>query len=172
VPAVSRSAKPAQWPHYLRAVVDIAFPRHSLRVTAGPFDGGVSSLPHPLDGAGTIHIVTAFNPRGRKASTHTNLRAQHELLHSIGLRRLQWWPAVGGDPAGTHAEISAAVVGMDDAQARALGRRFGQDAVFAWSPASWRLLACADAAHDTVITDWHAAVLTPPSHRLSPPRAA
>jgi hypothetical protein len=45
---------------------------------------------------------------------------------------------------------------MNDAQARALGRRFGQDAVFAWSPTSWRLLGCADAFHDTVVAGWHA----------------
>ncbi|MET7971607.1 DUF3293 domain-containing protein [Streptomyces mirabilis] len=165
MPAVSHFAKTAQWPHYLRAVVDIAFPAHSIRVAPG-LPGGVSGLPYPLDSTHTIHIVTAFNPCGRDATAGANLRAQHQLLHSIGLRGLQWWPAVGGDPVGTHAEISAAVVGMDDAQARALGRRFGQDAVFAWSPASWRLLACADAAHDTVIAGWHAALLTPPSHRF------
>ncbi|MGW7045708.1 DUF3293 domain-containing protein [Streptomyces avermitilis] len=174
MPAVTRCAKSTQWPHYLHAAVDIAFPTHSIRVAPGLPDGvsgllgGVSGVPYPLDSTHTIHIVTAFNPGGRDATAGDNLRAQHELLHSIGLRGLQWWPAVGGDPAGTHAEISAAVVGMDDAQARALGRRFDQDAVFAWSSASWRLLACADAAHDTVIADWHAALLaSSPSHRFS-----
>ncbi|MFJ1559716.1 DUF3293 domain-containing protein [Streptomyces mirabilis] len=165
MPAVTRCAKSTQWPHYLRAVVDIAFPTHSIRVAQGLPDG-VSALPYPLDSTHTIHIVTAFNPGGRDATAGANLRAQHELLRSISLRELQWWPAVGGDPVGTHAEISAAVVGMDDAQARALGRRFGQDAVFAWSPTSWRLLACADAAHDTVIASWHAALLASPSHRF------
>ncbi|MER5691147.1 DUF3293 domain-containing protein [Streptomyces mirabilis] len=172
MPAVSHVAKPAQWSHYLRAVVDIAFPAHSIRVAAGPSDGGVPSLPYPFNDVQSIHIVTAFNPGGRNTSERANLRAQHELLHSIGLNGLQWWPAVGGDLAGTHAEISAAVVGMDDAQARNLGRRFGQDAVFAWSPASWRLLACIDAAHDTVIADWHAALLTPVPQRGSQPSVA
>ncbi|MFE9538978.1 DUF3293 domain-containing protein [Streptomyces sp. NPDC006691] len=172
MPAVSHVAKPAQWSHYLRAVVDIAFPAHSIRVAAGPSDGGVTSLPYPFNDVHSIHIVTAFNPGGRNTSVRANLRAQHELLHSIGLNRLQWWPAVGGDLADTHAEISAAVVGMDDAQARNLGRRFGQDAVFAWSPASWRLLACTDAAHDTVIADWHAALLTPAPQRGSQPSVA
>jgi hypothetical protein len=165
VPAVSHFAEPTQWSNYLRAVVDIAFPAYSIRVTPGALDG-VAGLPYPLDSAHTIHIVTAFNPRGRHTTARANLRAQHELLHGIGLHGLQWWPAVGSDPVGTHSEISAAVVGMDDAQARALGQRFGQDAVFAWSPASWRLLACADEAGDTVIAGWHAALLTPPSHRF------
>jgi hypothetical protein len=162
----SHLIEPGQWPRYLRAVVDIAFPARSIRVTPGPLDGA-TSLPYPIDGAHTIHIVTAFNPHGSHATTRANLRAQDELLHTIGLHGLRWWPAVGGDPAGTHAEISAAVVGMDDAQARALGRRFGQDAVFAWSPASWRLLACVCAAHDTVIAGWHTSLLTPPPKRFS-----
>ncbi|MFJ5534677.1 DUF3293 domain-containing protein [Streptomyces sp. NPDC093261] len=171
MPAVSHCTKSAPWSHYLDAVVDIAFATHSIRVTPGPGDGA-PGLASPLVGGHTVHIVTAFNPGGRQATAYANLRAQHELLRILGLRGLRWWPAVGGDPAGTHAEISAAVAGLDDAQARALGRRFGQDAVFAWSPASWRLLDCAEVAHDTVITDWHATLLAPPSHRPAPSPAA
>ncbi|MEV6741439.1 DUF3293 domain-containing protein [Streptomyces sp. NPDC051104] len=171
MPAVSHCTQPAPWPHYQHAVVDIAFPAHRIRVVPGPghLEAGRA---FPLDGAHTIHIVTAFNPGGRLATAHANLRAQHELLQLLGLRGLRWWPAVGGDLADMHAEISAAVVGLDDAEARALGRSYGQDAVFAWSPTSWRLLACADAAHDTVITDWHATLLMPPTHRPVPLSAA
>ncbi|MDX2648946.1 DUF3293 domain-containing protein, partial [Streptomyces sp. PA03-1a] len=77
--------------------------------------------------------LTAFNPGGRDATTRANLRAHHALLHRIDVAGLPWWPAVGGDPSGAHAEPGAAVVGMDDAQARAMGHRFGHDAVFAWS---------------------------------------
>ncbi|MFG3207711.1 DUF3293 domain-containing protein [Streptomyces sp. NPDC048192] len=160
MPAISPSTEPGQWANYQRAVVDIAFPAHNVRVTPDP-SGGASGLPFPLTSARTIHIVTAFNPRGRNASVRANLRAQRELLRILAFRGLQWWPAVGGDAAGTHAEISAAVTGMDDAQARALGRRFGQDAVFAWSLTSWRLLSCADASHDTVVHGWHAAPVEP-----------
>ncbi|MDX3098040.1 DUF3293 domain-containing protein [Streptomyces sp. ME19-03-3] len=165
MPAFSRFTQSTPWSHYLCAAVDIAFPTHSIRVTRSPV--GVSGHPYPLNSAETIHIVTAFNPGGHNATARANLRAQHELLQSISLRGLQWWPAVGGDPDGSHAEISAAVVGMDDGQARALGRRFGQDAVFAWSSTTWRLLACADTAHDSVIAGWHAAILEPSSHQLS-----
>lgn len=165
MPAVSRFAQATPWSHYLCAVVDIAFPARSVRVTRSP--RGVSDLPYPLRSAETIHIITAFNPGGRNATAQANLRAQHELLHHISVRGLQWWPAVGGALDDSHAEISAAVVGMDDAQAQALGRRLGQDAVFAWSPSSWRLLACADTARDSVSAGWHAAILEPPSRRFS-----
>ncbi|MEU1708930.1 DUF3293 domain-containing protein [Streptomyces sp. NPDC005706] len=155
MPAVVDFPKAAQWPHYLTAVVDIAFATRSVRVVPG-CPGGAPSLPYPLSAGRTIHIVTAFNPGGRAATTEANLRAQHTLLRAVGLPGLRWWPAVGFDPDGTHAEISVAVAGLSDAQARSLGRRFGQDAVFAWSPSSWRLLACEDAARDMVVTGWHA----------------
>lgn len=159
MPAVSHATQPAQWPFYLRAVVDIDFPTHSLRVAPTPVPHGVSGLPYPLPGGRTIHIVTAFNPAGCEATAEANLRAQRELQHHVRVTGRQWWPAVGGDRAGTHREISAAIAGLDDTQARALGRRFGQDAVFAWSPASWRLLACAPTARDATTADWHATSL-------------
>lgn len=152
---------PVQWPFYLRAVVDIAFPAHTVRVAPGPAPHGVPGLPYPLTGGQAIHIVTAFNPAGRTAAADANLRAQHALHDHIRVAVRQWWPAVGGDRAGTHDELSAAVVGLDDTQARSLGRRFGQDAVFAWSPASWRLLACTPGAHDAAATTWHATLLEP-----------
>ncbi|MEU0188075.1 DUF3293 domain-containing protein, partial [Streptomyces sp. NPDC006207] len=112
--------------------------------------------------------LTAFNPGGRDATTRANLRAHHALLHRIDVAGLPWWPAVGGDPSGAHAEPGAAVVGMDDAQARAMGHRFGHDAVFAWSPSSWRLLSCADPEYDTTAAGWHAALLRPPALPVAP----
>ncbi|MFJ5213820.1 DUF3293 domain-containing protein [Streptomyces sp. NPDC088354] len=161
--AVRHADQPARWPLYLRAVVDIAFPTHTVRVAPGPVPHGLTGLPHPLPGARTIHIITACNPAGRATPARAGLRAQHDLLALLHAAGLPWWPAVGGDRAGTHGEISAAVTGLTDARARALGRRFGQDAVFAWSPASWRLLACAPAAHDAATADWHATLLTGPA---------
>jgi len=155
VPAVVHFPKSAQWPHYLGAVVDIALTVRGVHVVPG-CQGDVPSLPHPLGSGRTIHIVTAFNPGGREAGVRANLRAQEELLRIVARRGLRWWPAVGRDPAGAHAEISVAVAGLSDTQARSLGRRFGQDAVFAWSSASWRLLACEDAVHDVVVGGWHA----------------
>ncbi|MFE5191598.1 DUF3293 domain-containing protein [Streptomyces sp. NPDC056628] len=163
MPAVTRFPLSVQWPHYLRAVVDISFPAYHIRVAPGCAHGP-SGLPHPLGSAGTIHIVTAFNPGGHHSTAPSNLRAQHELLHVIDRCGLQWWPAVGGDGAGTHAEISVAISGMSDAQARAIGRTFGQDAVFAWTPTSWRLLACTDTAHDVTVPGWHATTLASASH--------
>ncbi|GIH71241.1 DUF3293 domain-containing protein [Sphaerimonospora thailandensis] len=55
----------------------------------------------------------------------------------------------GGDAARLHVEPSAAIVGLDDDAARYLGRRYGQDAIFAWDPAAWRLLSCTDDRTET-----------------------
>ncbi|WP_328561014.1 DUF3293 domain-containing protein [Streptomyces coelicoflavus] len=162
MPAVSRFTELTQRASYQRAVVDIALPAHTVRVTQASSGGG-SGLSYPLNHVHPMHIITAFNPRGSSTPVRTNLRAQDELLRTLVLRGLHWWPAVGGDLVGTHAEISAAVIGMNDFQARGLGRRFGQDAVFAWSPTSWRLLDCADVVRDTVAAGWHVDLL--PVHR-------
>ncbi|MEU7060906.1 DUF3293 domain-containing protein [Streptomyces sp. NPDC046197] len=87
-------------------------------------------------------MITAWNPRGRTASADDNARAQGLLLDEIRSRALTWWSAEGGDACGTHREESVAVAGLSDAAARDLGRRFGQDAIFAWTPDAWRVLAC------------------------------
>ncbi|MEU2490022.1 DUF3293 domain-containing protein [Streptomyces sp. NPDC007883] len=93
-------------------------------------------------GNGTVHVITAWNPRGRTASAHDNARAQGLLLDEIRSRALTWWSAEGGDACGTHREESVAVVGLSDAAARELGRHFGQDAIFAWTLDAWRVLSC------------------------------
>ncbi|OKK10726.1 DUF3293 domain-containing protein [Streptomyces sp. CB02400] len=103
-------------------------------------------------------MITAWNPRGRTASDDANARDQRLLLDEVRRRGLTSWPAAGGDVSGTHREESAAV-GLSDAAARALGRRFGQDAVFAWSPDAWRVLACgsgAVAVSGWVVSGWAA----------------
>lgn len=97
----------------------------------------------PVPGGDTvIHVITAHNPRSRTAPADANARAQRLLLDEVRRRGLTWWPAEGGDAGGTHREESVAVLGLGDAAARELGRRFGQDAVFAWPPGAWRVLAC------------------------------
>jgi hypothetical protein len=74
------------------------------------------------------------------------------LVNEIRSRALTWWCAEGGDACGTHREESVAVVGLSDAAARELGRRFGQDAIFAWTPDAWRVLACDSEA--SAVSGW------------------
>lgn len=129
-----------QWALYQQAVVDIELPGGLVRVAPAPrgVTLGAFALPH----AETVHVVTAHNPRGGHASRRRNARAHRELVGLLRRRGLPWWPAAGGDAGGRHREDSAAIAGLTDHEARALGRQFDQDAVFAWSPTSWRLLSC------------------------------
>ena len=135
-----RSGTPRNWDLYRAAVVDIRFPETTVRVEPRPRGTTAGLFPVP-DGDG-IHVITAWNPWGRTVPDDLNERAQRLLLAEVRRRGLTSWPAVGGDAGGTHQEESVAVLGLGDDEARSLGRRFGQDAVFAWTPGAWRVLAC------------------------------
>lgn len=84
-------------------------------------------------------MLTACDPgsAGRRSDDGTRMS-----LLAAELAGLATFPAEGSDPAGQHAEASLAVAGLTDGQARALGARFGQVAVFAWRGAVWSVLAC------------------------------
>lgn len=133
------------WEFYRTAVVDIRFQDRIVRVEPHSPGTAEGSFPEPADG-GTVHVITPWNPRGRTASPDANARAHRLLLAEIRRRGLTWWSAEGGDARGAHCEESVAVVGLSDTAARDLGRRFGQDAIFAWTPGAWRVLACETSA--------------------------
>jgi hypothetical protein len=135
---VSGAPGPDQWGAYLQAAVAIQVGGRIIRIL--PDAAGQVSGDFPDPSGRTIHVITAANPYGRPASDEDNERAHQELLQA--LREWVTFPAVGGDPAGSHAEQSVAVVGLSDAAAVELGRRFEQDAVFAWTPQSLTLLSC------------------------------
>ncbi|MFF9125966.1 DUF3293 domain-containing protein [Streptomyces sp. NPDC014889] len=142
---------PGNWDLYRTAVADIAFQDRTVRVEPRPSGTTEGRFP-TLAGRAAVHVITAWNPRGRTASAEDNARAQRLLLVEVHRRGLAWWPAEGGDAAGTHREESVAVAGLSDTAARALGHRFGQDAVFAWTPGAWRVLACGSEA--TAVGGW------------------
>lgn len=146
------SVRSEQWMLYQQAVVDIRFRDRTVRVTPSPRGMTEGLFPMPIDR--TIHVITAVNPYGHVAPADDNDRAQRLLLNEIDQLGLTWWPAAGGTACGTHIEESAAIVGMSDAAAREMGRRFGQDAVFAWTFDAWRLLACT--SEETAVHGWTA----------------
>ncbi|MFF6811864.1 DUF3293 domain-containing protein [Streptomyces sp. NPDC012403] len=150
--AIDAPGTPRDWDLYRTAVVDIRFGDRAVRVEPRPRGTAEGFFPVPDGSGATVHVITAWNPYGRTASNDANARAQRVLLDGIRHRGLTSWPAVGGDVRGTHREESVAVLGLSDAAARDLGRRFGQDAVFAWTPDAWRVLACGSGA--VAVSGW------------------
>lgn len=126
------------WSHYEQTAVQFDAPGLGGRVVPVTDDGDGDEDP-PL---GPLHVITAVQPNGDPGSSESAARLlllDHEL-HAAGVRALR---TVGSSIDGDHAEESRAVFDLSDQQARDLGLRFGQVAVFAWSGPRWSLLSCA-----------------------------
>jgi hypothetical protein len=131
---VRRAQDDALWAAYCCTEVVIDSPTGPIQLQPSADTAGTEP---PL---GPLHVLTACDPgsRGDRA-------ADPERID-----RLNWaiaghlvYTARGVDPTGAHSEASVAVVGLTDAEARELGLRFGQVAVFGWSGPRWSVIACA-----------------------------
>jgi len=143
------ASRDAPWNYYLQT--QVRFEAAELSGTIRPLDGqGGGDLPPP----GPLHVITAIQPDSEPGSDENTARMAvlDRELHDTGIRSIR---AVGSSFDGTHSEDSRAVFGLDDAQARALGLRFGQVAVFAWSGPRWSLLACATDRHVHRAWQWN-----------------
>lgn len=126
------------WRYYEKTAVRFDVPGKSGRVVPVR---GVKGDGEPLP-LGPLHVVTAIQPDGdpRGADSAVRLAVLDRELHAMEVRSVR---AVGSSFDGDHAEESRAVFGLSDNQARELGLRYGQVAVFAWSGPRWSLLSCA-----------------------------
>lgn len=124
------------WGHYLQTRVHLEDPGQAGTVWPSENSTEDSS---PL---GPLHVVTAIQPDSEPGSNDSAARMAvlDQELRDAGIRSIR---AIGSSFDGLHSEDSRAVFGLDDAQARALGVRFGQVAVFGWSGPRFSLLACA-----------------------------
>jgi len=120
------------WDAYAGAVMRIEAPAGVVWVRPAPVTRTARDYPDP--GGRAIYVITAHNPGGRMASDAANASAEARLTAELERRGLTWWPAAGRDPWWTHVEPGAAVIGMDEADAVALGAEFGQDAIFVLAP--------------------------------------
>lgn len=93
----------------------------------------------PFPDVDRVHVITAFNPGAARPGVWENFRRHAELEAQIASAGRRSWPAVGG---GRYGEVSSVIAGLTRSQARALGRRFGQDAIFEWTPQRWSIVAC------------------------------
>lgn len=130
--ALSEGNEP--WEFYLSTKVE--FFEDSSLGTVMPSTDGQDSPPF-----GSLHIVTAIQPN--EEPTDMQVARMRVLDQEIGYRGIRSLRAVGSALDGTHSEESRALWGLTDYEARELGLRFGQVAVFAWRGRDWSVLACA-----------------------------
>jgi hypothetical protein len=128
------------WAAYARTVVEICRPGAADIVvrSAPPGRWGAwpwaSSLP--------VHILTAWDPGEERPGDQENRVQQAALEADLRHVTRDLWSAVGVDPASGHREEGVAVRGLSDAEARVLGVRYRQDAIFVWTPDAWAITAC------------------------------
>jgi len=139
------------WDSYIRAVLRIERPHGTQWIRPAPL-GRSHDIDFPDSGGRTVHVITAYNPAGKVVPDEANAAAHQRLearLQEIGATYLA---AAGGDVEWSHVEPSFAVMGMTEEDARALGREFGQDAIFGLSPTALVVLSC-DTSR-THVTGW------------------
>lgn len=149
------------WSAYARTVVTIAPPRRDLVVVRAAPVGETGSWPWP--GETTVYVLTAWNPGAARPGLEENRRRQQWLesdlvvlveaadrgdrippagpTASAGLA-VFFWPARGADPETGECDEGVAVAGLPEDAVLDAARRYGQDAVFAWSPEEWAIVAC------------------------------
>lgn len=117
-----------------------------------PGEGDLVVFPAPLGEVGEwpwrtaspVHVLTAWDPGLERPRAAENRRRQVELEALLGALAGRIWAAMGVDPVSGHREEGVAVRGVSEADVLALGARFGQDAIFAWTPAEWTIVGCTE----------------------------
>jgi hypothetical protein len=93
-------------------------------------------------------FVTAHNPGGPVIDAAENDLRHAAFLDDIASHGWVWFPAVGGDPAGSHTEDGVLLLDSDPSDALALAARFDQDAIYVWRADDFELIACDGTRHD------------------------
>ena len=128
------------WASYERTVVEVLCPRGDiLRVRSAP-DADEAAWPWP-DGQ-PVHLLTAWDPGLERPGRDVNRVRQAALEADLARLSVPLLAAVGVDPTTGRREEGVAVRGLPEAEVLAFGVRYGQDAMFAWTPTEWAVVAC------------------------------
>lgn len=91
-----------------------------------------------------IHVITAFNPLSEDRPLEENRAANRELEAALLDTGRMYRPAVNRSPEGDWEEPGFAIESLTREEARELGRRFGQYAVFEIGKEEVRVVACSE----------------------------
>ena len=112
---------------WLRTLLEVTVAGRTVDLGTVPADrlaNGIAPLELP------IFIVTAHNPDAQRLPDEENRSRNFELRKHLDERGISWHEAVGRAPDGSWAESSFAISGLTETDAIAIGRRFGQLAIF------------------------------------------
>ena len=128
------------WFGYACTVVEIVrLGEVNLTVRAAPpAEVGVWPWPAPPP----VFVLTAWDPGDERFDLETNQARQVALDAELRGCAQNSWAARGTNPESGYRDEGVAVVGVDEQKVLELGARYGQDAVFAWSPAEWAIVSC------------------------------
>ena len=133
------------WVSYAKTIVDVMPPGEAaLRITPAP-KGEVGTW--PVRFTPPVFVITAWDPGVDRPEVAVNRERQRALEADLRQFTAELWPAVGLDPDSKHYEEGVAVSGIPEEDAIRLGSRYGQNAIFAWTPTAWMILSCVDARH-------------------------
>jgi hypothetical protein len=123
-----------------------AFASAVIRLSMSDRDRRLEPRPHGSVGRFTfsspVHIITAHNPAGEESDPEENA-ARHAQLE----RELERWTtlaSLGSAPDGSMAEPGFAVLEMTQREAIAIGRRFGQVAIYRWTSQALSIVGVED----------------------------
>ena len=110
------------------------------RLVLVPREAGTTVGAFPF--AAAVHVVTAADPGPVRLSPDENAARHEALLADPAVRGRPRRETVTAAADGSHAETGVLLEDLTDDEARALGARSGQDAVFRWSRDAWSVLPC------------------------------
>lgn len=134
-------ARPSQLAKLARADIPWCY----YLATEVRFDSGIVRPAEDGNGTnppfGPLHVVTAIQPQAEHDCAENAMRME-VLDLELARREIPSVGVVGSSSDGTYSEESRAIYGLTDDEARRLGTRFGQVAIFAWLGPRWSVLAC------------------------------
>lgn len=131
------------WAIWAASHIDIDIDGETVIVVRPGVDAPGDPLPDAVS-PGPIHVVTAWNPRGKPTDDDTNALAQERLVAELSDRQLRHWPARGHAANESWSEDGFAVGGLSRVGACALGRGYDQLAIFELTDATdgLRVIRC------------------------------
>ena len=130
------------WFGYANTVVEVIGPNAGVAVRAAPA-GDVGVWPWATEAA--LFVLTAWDPGEVRFSVEVNRARQSALDAELRPRAESTWRARGVDPSTGYGDEGVAVRGLAESDVCEIGARYGQDAVFAWTPRAWTIVACVGA---------------------------